>query len=64
VTLADKITALEKTVVDQKILLKVPAEEDDKVITDKDDSTGEKKVVNAFETSFDREMANTFTKTK
>lgn len=54
-TLNEKITALEKTVADQKILLKVPAAEDEKVVTDKDDSTGEKKVVvDTYETSVDK----------
>ncbi|RQO65089.1 hypothetical protein DBR40_24775 [Pedobacter sp. KBW01] len=51
-----KIKDLEKTVKDQKALLDDPAEEIEGVVTDKKDSTGEKPVVNAFETSFDREL--------
>lgn len=58
-TLADKITALEKTISDQKKELGKPAEELEKPLTEVTDTTGGKKdaVVNAYETSFDREMA-------
>jgi len=62
VTNLAKITALEKTVADQKKELKKPAEEVTNPVTDADDSTGEKPVVNEFETSFDREMKNRFRK--
>jgi ATP-dependent Clp protease protease subunit len=60
VTLATKITALEKTVADQKVLLDAPAEEIENVVTDEVDSTGKKVVLDTFETSIDKQARKYF----
>lgn len=59
-SLTQRVTDLEKQLGEAKAQLKKPAEETTTPVTDQTDSTGEKPVVNKYETEHDRQMKAKF----